>query len=823
MLAVTLAGIRAHLPRLVASTLAIVTAVGFVVATLTLDQTARDTVLEATAAEYVDASVVVVGEGGTGVGDLVGAVAAVDGVRAVDPSVEIAMTARVPGRAGELGMEVESVADDPALRWQHLTDGALPTGPGQIAVSERVGAAVGDVLQVSTYDTQGVLVTSDLTVTGVVDLGSDATAGRSGRGFVTAQQAQSWGPIDSGELRIAGTAGTDADALAAVVRGSVPDTGVTVRTGAEQAELAARAVLGDTGVLTEALLASAAVAVLVAGLVIANTFAVLLAQRTRDLALLRLVGATARQVRRGVLGEAAVTGLLASALGVLAGVGLAAAVSAIVGATDSAIALSGLSVPPSAVATGLAVGTLTTVIAALPPARAATRVAPLAALRPTDPAPLRSRGGVARLGGGLLLVGSGVALQAIGVASAEFLATLAGVVLSALGGLLLAQRAVPPVVALAGRLVARVGGLPARLAAGNASRDPHRTATTVIALTIGVTLTTAMVVATSSARATAGAGLAARYPTDVIVGAYDAMPESVQQQLATADGVVASTGVIRASVVDPARPDLPVEVDGVDPTQALPVLRSADRTTLPRPGEMVVPTWSLGRLGVQAGDALTLVSGDRSQTFTVVSGEESSFTVTADDLLRLAPDATVQTMWLRLADGIDQIAAVDEIAALAESGLPASEVTGTASERATTDALLDTLLRVGTGLLAVAVLIALIGGGNTLALSVVERRQETGLLRALGLTRGQVRVLLAWEAVLAAGVAAVLGVVAGGAYGLATVSSALAEDGGAVVLAVPWLQVGAIVVVATVAGLLASVAPARRAARTPPVAAVAGG
>jgi putative ABC transport system permease protein len=152
---------------------------------------------------------------------------------------------------------------------------------------------------------------------------------------------------------------------------------------------------------------------------------------------------------------------------------------------------------------------------------------------------------------------------------------------------------------------------------------------------------------------------------------------------------------------------------------------------------------------------------------------------------------------------------------------PEARVDGVVAQRNQIDGVLDMLLLVVTGLLGVAVVIALIGVGNTLALSVVERRQENGLLRALGLTRGQLRGLLAWEALLVAGVAAVLGVVLGGAYGLVGVASALGQ-GGDTVLDVPWMQVGAIVVVATLAGLLASVLPARRAARTSPVAAIAG-
>jgi putative ABC transport system permease protein len=151
---------------------------------------------------------------------------------------------------------------------------------------------------------------------------------------------------------------------------------------------------------------------------------------------------------------------------------------------------------------------------------------------------------------------------------------------------------------------------------------------------------------------------------------------------------------------------------------------------------------------------------------------------------------------------------------------PWARVAGVVTVRDQINEVLDVLLLVVTGLLGIAVGIALIGVGNTLALSVVERRQENGLLRALGLTRGQLRALLAWEAVLVAGVAAVLGVLLGGAYGLIGAASVLGDIGD-IVLAVPWLQVSAIVVVATLAGLLASVLPARRAARTAPVAAIA--
>jgi putative ABC transport system permease protein len=818
---VTRASIRAHAARLVASTLAIVIAVGFVVATLVLNQTTKSTVLEAAGARYVDTGVVVTSDNGSGLADQVGPLTALAGVQAVDPSWQTSVQAVVPGRTGAQYLQVESVADDPALAWQQLSAGTLPAGPGEIAVSERVGAEVGDVVPVTSYGDDGLGTTSDATVTGVVDLGGDPTAGLYGRVYATGEQAQAWGATEPTELRIAAAPGTDTGALTARVRSALTGEDVTVRTGTEQAEVSAASLTGDSDVLTTVLLVFATVAVLVAGLVIANTFAVLLAQRTRDLALLRCIGATARQVRRSVLAEAVLTGLAASVLGVLAGIGLSAAVSAIVGATDSPIPLSGLSVPLVAVLAGLAVGTLTTLLAALAPARAATRVAPLAALRPVDPAPLRSKGGVSRLVSGLLLVVPGVALMALGVAGAGILAALAGGVLSSLGGLLLAQRAVPPVVAAAGRLLGRVGGVPAMLATGNATRNPRRTAATATALLIGVTLTTAMVVGAASTRATAQAGLAAEYPTDVVVGGGgDAgLPLSLERQLTAVHGVVAGTALLGASVTGPDAQQ--TWVSGVDPARVRPVLRSTKGTVLPELGEAVLPRWAQEMWQVRAGDDLTLRAGDRSRTFTVLSGDTDDLLLTAIDLQSLSPDAGPGAVWLRLADDVDQTAAIDEITDVAGTAAPTSFVTGLASERAAIDSVVDVLLLVVTGLLGVAVLIALIGVGNTLALSVVERRQESGLLRALGLTRGQLRGLLAWEAVLVAGVAAVLGVLVGGAYGLVGAASALG-DVGDVVLRVPWLQVGAIVAVATAAGLLASVLPAGRAARIPPVAAIAG-
>ncbi|MET0764302.1 MAG: FtsX-like permease family protein [Blastococcus sp.] len=821
MRAVLFAQLRAHVARLVASTLAVVIAVGFVVATLVLNETSRSTVLDAVGAQYVDTAAVVTSEDGAPVGDHAHALTRLDSVRAVAPSWETSAQAGVPGRPGAQFLLVGTVADDPALRWQQLSAGTLPDGPGEVAVSERARADVGDVLTVTTSDADGNETESEVTVTGVVDLRGDPEAGLYGRAFATAEQVQAWGASDPVELRLAAAPGFSDEQVRTDVATALAGQDVVVRTGTAQAEAAAARLMGNAMALAAVLLVFATVAVLVAGLVIANTFAVLLAQRTRELALLRCVGATARQVRRSVLGEALVTGLASSAIGVLAGIGLAAAVSAAVSGTESPIPLAGVSVPVYAVLVGLGVGTAVTLLAALAPARAATRVAPLAALRPADQAPLRSRPGVLRLVLGLALLLPGVALLGLGVALAQVLVALPGGVLSFLGVVLLAQRAVPPVVAAAGGLAARFGGVPARLAAGNATRNPRRTAATATALLIGVTLTTAMVVGAASTRATATAGLDAEFPTDIVVSSFDdSLPPSLLSTLGGLEGVVGGNTVHTGEVTGPDGE--PVYTHGVDPAQARPTLRSLDDLVLPEPGKALVPEWLAANWSVHDGDVVTLGDTGRQTALTVQVIDEGPLLLTEADLRDLAPDVGISELWLRLteADPDRQVAAVDRITDVTASVAPTSQVLGVVTLRDQINEVLDVLLLVVTGLLGIAVVIALIGVGNTLALSVVERRQENGLLRALGLTRGQLRGLLAWESVLVAGVAALLGVLLGGAYGLVGAASVLGELGD-IVLDVPWTQVGAIVVVATLAGLLASVLPARRAARTAPVAAIA--
>jgi putative ABC transport system permease protein len=411
--------------------------------------------------------------------------------------------------------------------------------------------------------------------------------------------------------------------------------------------------------------------------------------------------------------------------------------------------------------------------------------------------------------------------------SGSLLPALATGAVSFLGFLLLAQGLVPALVALAGAPFRRFGGIPARLAAGNSVRNPRRTAATATALVIGVTLTTAMVVGTSSTRASALRGIDAGYPTDVVVtGSQPVGPGAVD----AIRGVAGVTGLALVDRLDVVTTDgsFATTLEAVDPGVAADVVRSQQRSPLPQDGQVVLPGALAANAGLRDGATLDLQGVDAeagttvSFTVRVAPDTASSPVITAADAQRLRPGVEPTAAWIRLADGNSdaQAATTDRISEAVAQVLPSSDVQGVASLRNSLDEILTTMLLIVTGLLAVAVVIALIGVGNTLALSVVERRQESGLLRALGLTRGQLRSLLAWEALLIAGVAAVLWVVLGTGYGLAGTASVLSAEV-PVVLTVPWLQVAGIVVVAALAGVLASVLPARRAAKTPPVAAIA--
>ncbi|GAA2238600.1 FtsX-like permease family protein [Promicromonospora sukumoe] len=894
-LRLTLVQMRRSVGRLAAAGLAVVISTAFVAATLQAGTVITRTTYDQVAAQYADADLVVFDREGTMTAADVDAVRDVDGVAAADGFQGAYAELVHGGRA--VYQSLVGAPSDPRLSPLVLADGAWPDRPDRIALpadaAELFGVGVGDTIT-STRCIQGERPAVDkngaecfggrqaverLTVSGVVDDPRGAYAAGGGVAVVTpkalrdrlASVPADGGKADAGSADGAGRKKADAadgkkadaadgtntagpagmrtlvvaldhpgdpaavaaarDALAAAVPSA---TGVT--TPREYAQDVVSAISdGQNIVYLVFVLALAAVSLVVAGLVIANTFQVLVAQRSHTLALLRCVGAGTGQVYRGVLLEAAVLGTVASAGGIVVGSLLVQAGLLVAPNFDLGVTLP-RSVPLSlpVVLGPLGVGLLVTLAAALAPARAASRVAPLEALRPSD-APGRhgtgrGRGVLAALAtlGGLVLLGAGVALGMDGRVDVGLFATVLGGSVSLAGVIVGSVFWLPRVAAGFGRLVG-AGGPAARLASANALRNPRRTAATSTALLIGVTLVSMMTTGAASARAALDDELDARFPVDLQLtgttldrdGAPAAVPAVVTEALADVDGLGAVVPVTNLSA-ERADGGRPVQVAVVDPADLRAVANTPADADLLRPGTLVVPERAARLYGLEGADTVELTGPGGDLTLDVVhSGSRSDRAyLTPHDLDALAPDHPAGELWAGVDDEHD---AADVVTAVQDAVSTTGETVGIAGivvQRSAYQQIIDVILAIVVGLLAVAVLIALIGVANTLSLSVIDRTRENAMLRAIGLSRGQLRATLAVEGMVIAGVGAVLGVLLGLLYGWAGATTALSTLG-TVPLVVPWPDVAAVLGVALVAGLVASVVPARAAVRIRPVAALA--
>lgn len=876
MIRLTLSQMRRSAGRLAAAGVAIVIGTAFVAITLLAGNVITRTTYDSIAAQFTGADLVVRGIPADDAA--LDAVRDTDGVATADPQLMSYQQLEAGGRTIFQGVLAEPT--DTSVLPLEVADGSLPEASGEIAlpvdVAERLDAAPGDTVTLVRNVLEGDQdsdedawseVRERLTVSGTLTDPYGAYSMQGGAAVAPAADVNGWEddlrapgeePVepttvlvtldDAADVEAARTAVTGALTNAAAASGT--DTAdLKVVTPEEHAEAVANEMTGgDNVIFTTFVLVFAAVALLVAALVIANTFQVLVAQRTRTLALLRCVGADKGQLRRSVLFEAAVLGLLSSVVGLVAGVGLAQAALSIGRGMDLGVPLPAtVDITPAVILVPLVVGTIVTLVAALSPARAATRVAPLEALRPAD-APSAARGaGRVRLVLsiivsviGFALLGGGVAVSTVGEEpSMGLLVGVAGGVLSFVGVLVGAVFWLPRVVALAGRLVG-MSGPTARLAAANTLRNPRRTAATSTALLIGVTLVGMMSTGAASARVTMDSELDSRYPVDVTVStdlssdptgvaSGDATVTPVPSALAGTVGDVSGvSGVVETPATaatvagDGVDEGLALTVRGVTPDDAASVMRSTETVEPLAKGTAVVPEDVADVWGIEDGQRLTLTGPDGTLDVTAaVTGlADGSLVVVPDDLSALDPDAPVTSLWVGLDDPTDAADVVPAIQdAVADTEAPA-DVVGAAVERAGFQQVIDTALGIVVGLLAAAVVIALIGVANTLSLSVIERRRESATLRAIGLSKGQLRGMLAVEGLLIALVGAVLGVLLGLVYGWAGAAAALGWAGTPVIV-VPWRDVLVMLVVAAVAGLVASVAPARTAVKTSPVEALA--
>ncbi|GAB3700684.1 FtsX-like permease family protein [Nocardiopsis oceani] len=807
MLSLAWAQLRAHPARLFAVLLSIVLGTLFLAATAVFSGTSAAG-LRAVAAAPLSAADVVVDRDSNAPdprADWPDEVAEHPDVTAVAPQHARTVQLATDDRRGTAN--VYSIAEETELRWFDLVEGAWPAAPDEVvadtATLEAAGIAVGDSVRLLPEAGEEL----PATVVGAADLGFQPLTGV--QYTLYASQAHFAG--DSAPTATASLAeGVSAEATVAELAASLP-ADLYPMTAAEQAALAADRFAGGAQQLDLLLLVFALIALLAAAMVIANTFTILLSQRRRDTALLRLVGAERTQVRSLVVAEALLIGSAGSLAGAAAGVAAGYAGAALMGLTGA-----GLHVNPLALAGCVLVGTGTTVAAAWFPARRASATAPVEALRsaPLDSG-VRFRA-VHALGTGLALLG--LATMAAGAWSQSLPPAIGGGFVGAIGLLLVLRYLISQIVRAVQGPLRRVGGV-AELAGANLRRDTGRAATATLTLVLGLGLITALTTAAATGRATVDSDLNDRYPVDVSARVDEgSMDPATVERVREIDGL--------DQVEAPRTGDTTIDgmgevtLVGVSPELAAATGAEALANTANDAPVMLVSGDQLSALGAEAGERRELTVDGERRPFTVIPDPLATATGTpapvmrADVLDTLTEDEEQGTVWGVAAPGAD----ADSLAAqmnLVAGADPDIVLSGALSERGDITEVLDILVNLALVMLLVTVVISGLGVSNTLSLSVLERTRESALLRALGLTRVGLRNTLAVEATVIALIGAALGVLIGVPYGVVGVGAIVGETA-PLVVAVPWAQLGLVLLAALVVGVAATLFPARRLARIAP-------
>jgi len=854
MFRVTIAGLRAHKLRALLTGIAIMVGVSFLAGTLIYADTATAAYYDDLARPGVGVDVAVNSYAGLDVDhrqmvdeETLARIRSVPGVAFADGRVvtDLAMldrNGRVLSNAGRVGHAV-SVPGRPAMSMFRIVDGRSPQVLGEAVLDN----ATGERQQIRLGDTVTVLDATharrQLAIVGIGDFGATPMfKGWSVLVLTEADLADLTAANGYGTVAVAAEPGTDPNRLRDAVSTALDDR-FRVITGDElRRDLARDSSKYVEGFLT-IMLASTIVALVVACLVVYNTFTILVAQRSREIALLRCLGASHRQIVVMVLGESFLVGLLASIGGVLfsAVVGRALLVGRDVfggGVPDHSLVVAG-----STVAVALVVGVLATVASGVLPALAAARVAPLEAIREDGstgasagvPAPAvrhHARRRAIRVGAAVGLTAGGLALTSLGVGRGfrGTPAILGGAMVVFVAIVVVLPLVIARLIRIAGWLPARLFGVTARLAVVNAQRNPARIATTTTALMIGIALMSLFAVVLATAREQADREITENFPVDYTLDAVsdrigsDVLPESLVADLRARGefGTVARSRADFAFVDGDQVSVSTIEPAGLADGLAVEVV-SGDLAAL-RPGTVALRRDLAGFAGLDIGDSVDVTTfADRNWRATVVAlyddapiqgdviMEWSDFAVQFGPrgdqvLLRRSAGATVATAG----------AALDEVL----TRYPLVSVTSQAERRDTLAASLDKRLLQAGGLLGMSMLIAVLGIMDTLALSVLERTRESATLRALGLGRRQLRRMLLLEALLMALVGALVGVGFGIVFGWLTAFE-LIDAYGHGVPTIPVLQLAGYVALAAVAGMLASVIPARRAARSSVVVAMA--
>ncbi|HJE77361.1 MAG TPA: FtsX-like permease family protein [Brevibacterium epidermidis] len=839
MIRIAWSNLRSASGRLSAAMIAIAVSVAFIVAALLFSQAFGDTLRNQVRAEWAGADVAVTAaasEDPAAVADEASpltdsmrqTVADVDGVE----SAQLTESAFVAVSAGSTS--VTGSATNLPQGQTETVDGTAPDSDDELMLREAdaktLGVGVGDSITLAEFDgaRRSAADGPSYTVSGIMP-GSSAAGMNL---YLTDGGLKSApGELVPDSIRVVADDGSDRTALAEAVESALAEAGagkgVSVRTVDQVVEKQIESLSDTSDMLSTVGIAFGLLAAGVAALVISNTFNVLVASRTRVLALFRAIGASRSQVRGAAVAESLSLGIVGSVLGVGLGLLIGWGLSTVV-RTFWMPEFAQMSPSVAAFVVGPVVGILVTVAAGLIPAIRASRVPPIEALRPVDVPAAVPRIRWVRLTLSLVLGIGGIGLCLLGTTSQSVLFGIVGCFALFVALLVGAKVFVPPLVALfAGAVGLITRRSPAvKLAGRSASTAGGRTASTTGALLIGITLVTAVVVGSSSLQRTLELATAEDTPVDLVVstaghsGADDEKIASVLDDspiVEERENVPAPTASVSVGGTDGTGD---VAITSAEAAAGSPVLRSDGYDV--DEGTILIDPRSVG-----LDEAETDVDG---QTATVRLGEqdldltiETSFDVPAGTALVSGADAktleagagdeVAEQTWAKIADDASssQIEALtSELDAVGASGDAAA-----AQHRAEFASMFQVALSVVLGLLAAAVVIAVIGVSNTLTLSVIERRREGALLRALGFTRAAMSRMITIESLLMTLIALIVGAGVGTFFGWVGTASMMPASANPV-LSVPWTQIGLIGVAAVLAAVLASAIPARSMSRIAP-------
>lgn len=763
-------------------------------------------------------------------------VARVDGVELAEGQISASGQLVVDGdivtsEGGAPSIVVSNVA--PEINPNVALEGRLPEGPGEIAVIKdtadredlQVGQAdIGLATQVGTVPVE---------LVGIFRYGDVESIGGATVTLTTFADAQRWFDREGQTSLVFAKAeeGVSAAQLRDRVQSALPGD-VEVETAEQNAQSQSEEIAGEiTGFLNPALLSFAGVALFVGAFIIFNTFSITVAQRVREFGMVRTLGATRGQVMRNVVGEALVIGVIASLLGLAAGIGIARGIQALFDAIGFGLPAASIEIRPRTIIAALLVGVVVTLLASVIPALRATRVPPIAAVQEGATLPPGRFHRVAPFVAGALVL-LGILLFVYGLFSdlgaTESLQVLAlGAVLVFLGVAGLARFIVRPLARAIGAPIEAVAGTTGHLARANATRNPARTAATAAALMIGVGLVTFVAIFAAGLKDSFTGAIDRTLQGDIILQTdnFTPFPAAAEGVTRSVEGVEATEFIrfpeIRAepggtqffNTIDPASAPRVFDFDWQgDASDALFAELGTDGA--------LIETNLARSTGLRTGDGFTVTTSRGNTGRFTVLGEYrdpvlfTGITVSdaAADRLDVPPDPSVGVV--AVAADADAGAVQDEIEARMERQFPVVQVQSNAEFKEDFESQIDQILGLLYALLAISLIISLFGIVNALVLAIYERTREIGMLRAIGTTQGQMRSIVRYESIITAVIGGVLGIVIGVLFAW-ILTRGLEEQG--IEFSLPIGTLIVFLVLAVVAGVLAAVLPARRAARLNPL------